>query len=396
MRATSHNARTGKDGAFSAKHNDRQFNLSNAEHIDQSKTSQNIVGEWTRTGISFEESEKRYYEEHFRGFLDCQNAKYEAHRNKRDQKTMDEYRKSKRTCPEETIYQIGRKDDTISPDLLSNIVAKQIAWEAKTYPNVRILNYALHLDEQGAPHVHVRKVWIAHDKAGNLRVNQNGALEEMKIERPDPDKKQNRYNNPKMVYTRDCRQHLIEVCRTYGLEIETDPLEKSKTGLSIDEYKSRQEQAKLEQAKAEAERIKADLQQQTDELAKREEDLNKRELDLKSKELTLEQKESELTKKEANVNKLAIITLDEHKKLKSMIAEIKDWQATIKQQFHDIVAKIFRKTGTDRENSMENYMRWQLDDGGESLWEHYQDYLRDVTNTATREINNLDWRDYGR
>ncbi|WP_346688054.1 hypothetical protein [uncultured Cloacibacillus sp.] len=375
MRATSHNARTGKDGTFSAKHNDRNFDLNNAEHINKEKTSQNITGEWTRTGISFEESEKKFYEEHFRKFLDFQNAKYQKNRNKRDQKTMDEYRRSPRTCPEETIYQIGKKDDTISPQLLSNIVAKQIAWEAKNFPNVKILNYALHTDEQGAPHVHVRKVWLAHDKAGNLRVNQNGALEEMGIERPDLSKPQNRYNNAKMIYTRDCRQHLIAVCRSYGVEIETVPLEKSKTGLSIDEYKARQEQEKLERAKAEAEKIKEDLKQQTDELIKR---------------------ESDLAKKEANVNKLAIITLDEHKKLKSMIAEIKDWQATIKQQFHDIVAKIFRKTGTDRENSMENYMKWQLDDAGESLWLHYQDYLRDVAHTAEREINNLDWRDYGR
>ena len=389
MRATSHNARTGKDGAFSAKHNDRQFNLSNAEHIDQSKTSQNIVGEWTRTGISFEESEKKYYEEHFRAFLDCQNAKYEAHRNKRDQKTMDEYRRSVRTCPEETIYQIGKKDDTISPDLLSNIVAKQIAWEAKTYPNVRILNYALHLDEQGAPHVHVRKVWIARDKAGNLRVNQNGALAEMGIERPDINKKQDRYNNPKMIYTRDCRQHLIDVCRSYGVEIETDPLEKSKTGLSLDAYKARQEQAKLEQVKAEAERIKSDLQQRTEELDQKEKALEQRESDMQNKA-------QELAKKEDKINKLAIITLNKHKELQALIDNVKDWQATIKQQFNDIIARIFKKTGSDRENSMENYMRWQLDDGGESLWEHYQDYLRDVSNTATREINNLDWRDYGR
>ena len=375
MRATSHNARAGKDGAYSAKHNDRQFNLDNAEHIDQSKTSQNITGEWTRTGISFEESEKRYYEEHFRAFLDFQNAKYEAHRNKRDQKTMDEYRKSKRTCPEETIYQIGRKDDTISPELLSSIVGKQIAWEARNFPNVKILDYAMHVDEQGAPHVHVRKVWIAHDKSGNLRVNQNGALEEMGIKRPDLCKPQNRYNNPKMTYTRDCRQHLIEVCRSYGIEIETDPLEKSKIGLSLDAYKARQEQAKLEQVKAEAEKIKEDLKQQTDELIKR---------------------ESDLAKKEANINKLAIITLDEHKKLKSMIAEIKDWQANIKKQINNIIAKAMKKLGTDREKSMEQFMKWQLDDAGESLWLHYQDYLRDVSSEAEREINNLDWRDYGR
>ena len=389
MRATSHNSRAGKDGAYSAKHNDRNFDLNNAEHINKEKTSQNIVGEWTRTGISFEESEKKFYEEHFRAFLDCQNAKYQKNRNKRDQKTMDEYRRSPRTCPEETIYQIGKKDDTISPDLLSNIVAKQIAWEAKTYPNVRILNYALHVDERGAPHVHIRKVWIAHDKSGNLRANQNGALAEMGIERPDLSKPQNRYNNPKMTYTRDCRQHLIEVCRSYGIEIETDPLEKSKTGLSLDAYKARQEQEKLERTKAEAERIKADLQRQTDELAKKEADLSKRELDLQNKE-------QELTNKEDKINKLAVVTLNKHKELQALIDSIKDWQATIKQQFNDIIARIFKKTGSDRENSMEQYMKWQLDDAGESLWLHYQDYLRDVSSEAEREINNLDWRDYGR
>lgn len=34
MRATIHNGRTGKDGAYNTKHNDRQFDIRNAEHID--------------------------------------------------------------------------------------------------------------------------------------------------------------------------------------------------------------------------------------------------------------------------------------------------------------------------------------------------------------------------
>ena len=32
MRATIHNGRTGKDGAYNTRHNDRQFDISHAEH----------------------------------------------------------------------------------------------------------------------------------------------------------------------------------------------------------------------------------------------------------------------------------------------------------------------------------------------------------------------------
>lgn len=37
MRGTTHNGRTGKDGAYSAKHNDRNFDVDHAEHIDKNK-----------------------------------------------------------------------------------------------------------------------------------------------------------------------------------------------------------------------------------------------------------------------------------------------------------------------------------------------------------------------
>lgn len=37
MRLTTHNARIGKDGAFMVRHNDRDFDVVKAEHIDQEK-----------------------------------------------------------------------------------------------------------------------------------------------------------------------------------------------------------------------------------------------------------------------------------------------------------------------------------------------------------------------
>ena len=42
VRATAHNARCGKDGPFSRNHNDRNFDVKNAEHIDPDKVKNNI------------------------------------------------------------------------------------------------------------------------------------------------------------------------------------------------------------------------------------------------------------------------------------------------------------------------------------------------------------------
>lgn len=48
MRMTIHNARTSKKfGAFTPKHNDRNFNIKNAEHIDPERTKGNIY--WNRS-----------------------------------------------------------------------------------------------------------------------------------------------------------------------------------------------------------------------------------------------------------------------------------------------------------------------------------------------------------
>ena len=42
MRASRHNGRSGKHGIYDAKHNDRNFDVSNSEHIDAEKTKRNI------------------------------------------------------------------------------------------------------------------------------------------------------------------------------------------------------------------------------------------------------------------------------------------------------------------------------------------------------------------
>lgn len=250
MRATIHNGRTSHLGAFTPKHNDRSFNISHAEHIDPERVKLNRYWNWTGKEITFEDAERAFYEKHIRQHLDAQNARYKAQRHAERVKSMDEYRRSPQTCPEEVILQIGKLGDTIPADMMARIIQEQINWEQKQFPGVKVLNVALHMDEQGAPHIHERRAWVYTDKDGNLAISQNKALEQMGVELPNPNKPRSRFNNRKMSFSRMCREHLLQICREHGLEIEEIPQEKSKSGRTLEDYKA----GEAEKRAAEAER----------------------------------------------------------------------------------------------------------------------------------------------
>ena len=60
MRLTSHNGRVDSSG----RHNDRNFE-SNPEHIVAEKTEANITWNWCGDELTFEDGEKKFYEENF-------------------------------------------------------------------------------------------------------------------------------------------------------------------------------------------------------------------------------------------------------------------------------------------------------------------------------------------
>ena len=251
MRATIHNGRTGKDGAYNTKHNDRQFDIKNAEHIDPERVKNNRYWNWTgNPETTFEAAEAAFYEKHIKQHLDAQNARYRAQRHAERAKTMNEYRKSPQTCPEEVILQIGKMGDTIPADMMARIIQEQINWEQQQFPGVKVLDVALHMDEQGAPHIHERRAWVYTDKDGNFAISQNRSLEQMGVELPNPNKPRSRFNNRKMTFSRMCREHLLQICREHGLEIEEIPQEKSLSGRTLEDYKA----GEAEKRAAEAER----------------------------------------------------------------------------------------------------------------------------------------------
>ena len=123
MRATIHNGRTSHLGAFTPRHNDRNFNISHAEHIDPERMKNNRYWNWTgNPETTFEAAEAAFYEKYIRQHLDAQNARYRAQRHAERTKTLDEYRRSPQTCPEEVILQIGKLGDTIPADMMARII----------------------------------------------------------------------------------------------------------------------------------------------------------------------------------------------------------------------------------------------------------------------------------
>lgn len=255
MRMTIHNGRAGKNGTYSPKHNDRNFDISSAEHIDPERMPGNVYWNWTgKKDISFEDCEKAFYEEHCRAHLDAVNRRHREQRHPERVRDMDAYRTARQTCPEETLLMIGNKDEHLPPRTLRAICKDLRNWEENTVPGLRVLDMALHVDEQGAPHIHMRKAWIHRDENGIESIAQSKTLQAAGIPLPHPDKPAGRHNNRKQSFSAMERQALYEICRGYGIEslLEMQPREKSQSGREFEDYKATkaEERAKAAEMRA--------------------------------------------------------------------------------------------------------------------------------------------------
>lgn len=253
-RLTQHNSRTTSQGTvYNVRHNDRN-EIGPSDHINSNLSDNNITWSWD-SSATFEESERQFYDKYMSDTLKAYNDKQKS--NRHPTKTMDEWRSMPRYCPEETLYYIGSRDGHVDPDTLRQCVKELLQYRDKTYPNVKTLDYALHLDEPGsAPHIHERHVWTCLDpKTGLLSIGQNKSLEQMGIQAPAPHSPITRYNNAKVTYSQDMRDRFAMICKDHGLDVITQPRESSKSGLSQLDYKMSKTREKLAQARTELRQI---------------------------------------------------------------------------------------------------------------------------------------------
>ena len=168
MKATRHNGRSGKNGTYNPRHNDRRFDLENSEHIDAGRVRENI------------------YWDCYRGYTTMQN---------REEDSQDiSFEKI------ECTYEI----------LLAVVQDFTKQFTNRFGSHVHILDWALHLDE-GTPHIHERHVFDCENKYGEICPQQEKALEELGIALPKPDKPKGRNNNRKQTFDAICRTMLFDI-----------------------------------------------------------------------------------------------------------------------------------------------------------------------------------------
>lgn len=321
MRVTSHNGRWCRGGAYSTKHNDRNFDVEKEPHIQSNKSNDNLYWDCyngfnrnekgnTINQVSFDEVEKIFYEENFNEYLQYRNQKYIKRRQYKNVWTADDYRKRKNSCPEETIYQIGKQGETVDAEILKNVFLDFKMWHEKEFPQVKILNFALHLDE-ATPHIQMRRVWVTEDENGKKYVSQTKVLEKMCVKKPNQEKETHRWNNPKQTFTAQCRKKIIELCEGYGLEIEREPQESSKVGLSLIEYQRQREEEKLKNLQNEIEKMNTEIQNKKEELENITQEIDNKSNELKDFEIEIDNRKNEK-------NNLII----DNKKLKDEIKQI--------------------------------------------------------------------------
>ena len=235
LKLTRHNGRAGKHGTYNPKHNDRSFEIANSEHIDPERVQQNIYWDCyngIRSALqpkseesladTFEEVEKLYYKLHYTNFTERQNERNAKIRHTERNRSTENLLTSKKTCPEESIYQLGTLESHASPKELFQIATEFMdEFHERFGKHVHILDWALHLDE-GTPHIHERHVFDCENKYGEIAPQQEKALEALVFELPKPDKPLGRYNNRKITFDAACRKMLFEIAKRHGLELEEE------------------------------------------------------------------------------------------------------------------------------------------------------------------------------
>ena len=264
MKLTYNEGRTDKKGnAYEANHNSREL-TSGAWNIKHELTPFNTYLCFDEEGHAierrdFESFELEYYRKHFSEGIDAINDKYEKSGHKSNVQTLEERYKSEKFCPKECIIQVAKWNElrqeheySLDPDLLLKSVLEWVKEIQKEFPQFKILDLALHVDET-SPHIHVRGVFIGHDKGGHELPSQAKALKEMKVEKTcisAEKSKSRRYNNEAVTFetkSRGLMEDIVE--KTAGITLDK---ERGEGGLDRGEYIRKREKELIEGAKREA------------------------------------------------------------------------------------------------------------------------------------------------
>lgn len=273
---------------FSNKHNDRNYDVAGADNINAELVKENlyyIADEHCEiipkpANITFESWELKMYNHYYGGWLEKQTQRHRDAGHESRVRTMPDVLKSARQAPREEVLSIGNFTNQCNDEAaFIDVVHEYVRALQRNYPGVRVLNYAIHRDEEvhrgedengeikgekSNIHCHLRTCFVYENPSGDYEPNQTQALAAMGIQAPKPDEKISRYNSPIQTMTSQCRQLYIDIASRHGFQIETEPASPGKITLNKQEYVAQE----LKRENAELKTQQAELRQQNTEISR--------------------------------------------------------------------------------------------------------------------------------
>ena len=247
---TKHNGRAGKNGVYNPKHNDRSFDINASEHIDTERIKQNIYWDFYNgysnwEGITrdhdtiewrFEDVEQQFYGYRYRDYCNAQHERNRISGHSSRDREPDDLRLSNKTCPEESLIQIGSMESHVDRLTLLEIAADYFDEHQRRFgEHVHILDWGLHCDES-TPHIHERHVFDCVNRYGEIQPHQKNALEALGIPLPYPDQKESKTNNRKVMFDSICRTMLMDIAKAHGLIMQEEPSYGGRSYLEKQDY----------------------------------------------------------------------------------------------------------------------------------------------------------------
>lgn len=303
-RMSRHNGRSGKNGVYNPKHNDRSFDVNNVEHLDSSRLGMNMYWDY-QNGLhkrdpeyqdeypSFPQTELSYYESNYRNYVDGQNTRNVKGGHSGRNRGVEDLLTDRRTCPEETIFQIGKEGGAVNAEELSGIFTEySTEFEKRFGSNVHMLDWALHMDET-TPHIHERHVFDVVNRYGEREPKQEKALEALGIPLPQPDRKPGKFNNRKMSFDALCREMLFDICKQHGIEIERNAIYGGKQNREKNDYIIEKQNQEIKELKHDLSELREKYKTGSDTVSRQTEKIRRVESILNSGNSLLERLSSE-------------------------------------------------------------------------------------------------------
>ena len=279
MKLTRHNGRSGKKGTYNPKHNDRRFDVGNSEHIDSGRTCQNIYWDCYQgfhypeqaaqeedISYSFEKIEELFYWERYEKYCMAQHERNRKTGHTERNRSPDDLRKDPKTCPEESLIQIGAIEGAVSGEELQMIAVEFFdEFERRFGEHVHILDWSLHLDE-ATPHIHERHVFDCPNRYGEIAPQQENALKALGIDLPHPEQKPGRTNNRKITFDSACRAMLFDIVRKHGLHLDQEPEYGGRAYLEKQDYIMQKQREQISACKEKLEDVQKEIQAEEEKL----------------------------------------------------------------------------------------------------------------------------------